>query len=136
MYSVTTELKILLLTYKALNNQAPSYIKELTAQYYQIRSLPKYRLAWLLESVRVQWEASASRLLSCGTSSHSEFRRTLWLQSHSYSYLLSDEELDNSDGSPVRKVKFFQMVKKKPVMIFFIYVMFYRGHVLNFPESL
>ncbi len=33
------ELKILLLTYKALNDQAPSYLKELIVPYYPTRAL-------------------------------------------------------------------------------------------------
>uniref|UniRef100_A0A8D3C548 Reverse transcriptase domain-containing protein n=1 Tax=Scophthalmus maximus TaxID=52904 RepID=A0A8D3C548_SCOMX len=67
------EFKILLLTYKHLDNQAPSYLTELLVSYYPNRSLRSVNagLLWFPESVKVEWEAepSATRLLSSGTSS-------------------------------------------------------------------
>ncbi len=41
------EFKVLLLTYKALNNQAPSYLKELIVPYYPSRSLRSQNAAYL-----------------------------------------------------------------------------------------
>ena len=62
------EFKILLLTYKALNGQAPSYLKEFIVPYYPTRTLRSQHAAywWLLRSPKVEWEAepSAIRLLS------------------------------------------------------------------------
>ena len=61
------EFKILLLTYKALNGLAPSY---LIVPYYPTRALcSQNAYMWFLKSPKVEWEAepSAIKLLSCGT---------------------------------------------------------------------
>ena len=62
------EFKILLLTFKALNGQAPSYLKELIVPYVPTRTL-RSQHAGLLVSLKVERETepSAIRLLSCGT---------------------------------------------------------------------
>lgn len=74
------ELKILLLTYKALNDQAPSCFKELTVKYNPSRLRPSEnagRHVGLLVFPGAEREAepSATRLLSCGASSQFGFRR-------------------------------------------------------------
>ena len=67
--------KILLHSHKALNNQVPSYSKEFHIIQINHFSPKAQALLWFLEYVRVEWEVepSATKLLSCGTSSHSGF---------------------------------------------------------------
>jgi len=64
------EFKILLLTYKALNDQAISYLKDLIVIY-------PLRLQVYLWFLKVEWEAepSVNRPLSCGTSCQSIFMK-------------------------------------------------------------
>ncbi|MDF4350591.1 reverse transcriptase family protein, partial [Vibrio parahaemolyticus] len=59
------EFKILLLTYKALNGQAPSYLRELIVPYYPTR-MQGYSWSLQLPKVDQEPEPSAIRLLSCG----------------------------------------------------------------------
>ncbi len=57
------EFKILLLTYKALNGQAPSYLKELIVPYYPTRTL-RSQNAGLLEVPRVSKSRMGARAFS------------------------------------------------------------------------
>ena len=61
------EFKILLLTNKAVNNQAPSYLKELLVPYCPQRTLGSQSSAYwrFLDSIKVEWEEEllALRLL-------------------------------------------------------------------------
>ena len=63
--------KILLLTYKALNDQAPSYLKELIEPYYPSRTLHSQNEGLLVvprvSTSRKGAELSVFRLLCCGT---------------------------------------------------------------------
>ena len=66
-------LPILLPTYTALNDQAPSYLKDLLMQFFPNRALHSQTaglLVYFLEFLKVEWEAEPSviRPLSCGTS--------------------------------------------------------------------
>ena len=62
------EFKILLLTYEALNDQAPSYLKDLIVTEHFALRLQVY--LWFPEFLKVEWEAEPSviRPLSFGTS--------------------------------------------------------------------
>ncbi|XP_051799606.1 uncharacterized protein LOC127532288 [Acanthochromis polyacanthus] len=73
------EFKILLLTYKALNNQSPSYLKDLIVPYYPSRTL-RSQTAGLLVAPRISKSRMGGRafsyqLLSCGTCSQFGFWR-------------------------------------------------------------
>uniref|UniRef100_A0A3P8RUL5 Reverse transcriptase domain-containing protein n=1 Tax=Amphiprion percula TaxID=161767 RepID=A0A3P8RUL5_AMPPE len=75
------EFKILLLTYKALNNQSPSYLKDLIVPYYPSRTLRSQTAGLLvvprISKSRMGGRAFSYQLLSCGTSSQFGFwRRT------------------------------------------------------------
>ncbi|XP_054875006.1 uncharacterized protein LOC129350900 [Amphiprion ocellaris] len=73
------EFKILLLTYKALNNQSPSYLKDLIVPYYPSRTLRSQTAGLLvvprISKSRMGGRAFSYQLLSCGTSSQFGFGR-------------------------------------------------------------
>ena len=61
------EFKILLLTFKALNDQAPSYLKEQNLMYLPEHCAPSMQAyLWFLVSLKVGWEAEPS-VISCGS---------------------------------------------------------------------
>ena len=63
------EFKILLLTYKALSDRTPSYLKDLIVRYFPNRAQLQVYLLFP-EFLKVEWEAEPSviRPLSCGIS--------------------------------------------------------------------
>uniref|UniRef100_A0A669B839 Reverse transcriptase domain-containing protein n=1 Tax=Oreochromis niloticus TaxID=8128 RepID=A0A669B839_ORENI len=75
------EFKILLLTYKVLNNQAPSYLNDLVVPYHPIEHFALALQAYLLflEYLKVEWEGEPSvfRPLFCGTSFQFGFGRQI-----------------------------------------------------------
>ncbi|XP_074496841.1 uncharacterized protein LOC141770891 [Sebastes fasciatus] len=58
------DFKVVLLTYKALNGQAPSYLKELIVPYYPTRALRSQNAAGLLEVPRVSKSRMGARAFS------------------------------------------------------------------------
>jgi len=68
-----------ILTYKALNDQVPSYLKDLIVRYFPNKALLKLQVyLWFPEFLKVEWESEPSviRPLSCGTSQNMSGKQT------------------------------------------------------------